>query len=230
MARAKNTDRADARRRYRAATAAEVESDDVAVSAAAVPRDARPSGTPKASAPAEPRPGIIEAFRRAAHPADVRGDLRALPVILRTERRVWIAPGLVVLGGFFLLVPTLRDSSVGVLAAQLLVVPPPLIPSFLAGMMVSRGGWLMGLLVGLFSGIVFSIYVATAPATGSVAITPELRSQALFYALTVSPLFGLATGAFAGFYRRFLRVASPAQQQQQRKAAKNQRPAVKTGR
>jgi hypothetical protein len=44
----------------------------------------------------------------------------------------------------------------------------------------------------------------------------------------VSVLFGAATGAFAGFYRRFLRIASPASQQ--RKAApKNQRPAAKAG-
>ena len=229
MARAKNTDRAEARRRYRAATAVEVESDAQSVPAAAVPRDARPAGTPKASVPAEPRPGIVEAFRRALQPADIRGDLRALPVILRTERRVWLAPGLVLLGGVFLLVPTLRDSSIGLMAAQLLVVPPPLIPSFLAGMLVSRGAWLMGLLVGLFSGIVFSVYIATAPSTGSVAITPDLRSQALMYALVVSPLFGLGTGAFAGFYRRFLRVASPAQQQR-KAASKGQRPATKTGR
>jgi hypothetical protein len=229
VARAKNTDRAEARRRYRAATGAEVESDSASVPTAAVPRDARPSGTPKAPAAPAPRPGIVEAFRRAAQPADIRSDLHALPVILRTERRVWLAPGLVLAGGVFLLVPALRESSIGILAAQLLVVPPPLIPSFLAGMLVSRGAWLVGLLVGLFSGIVFAVYVATAPASGSVAITDDLRSQALLYAITVSPLFGLATGAFAGFYRRFLRVASP-QQQQRRSASKGQRPASKSGR
>ena len=93
MARAKNTDRAEARRRYRAATAAEVESDAMSVPAAAVPRDARTSGAPKAAAEPAHRVGVVEAFRLAARPADVRGDIRALPRILRTEPRVWLAPG-----------------------------------------------------------------------------------------------------------------------------------------
>jgi len=99
VARAKNTDRAEARRRYRAATAAEVESDAASVPAAAVPRDARPSSAPKAAAEPVKRASILEAFRQAARPADVRGDIRALPRILRTEPRVWLAPGLVLLGG-----------------------------------------------------------------------------------------------------------------------------------
>ena len=229
MARAKNTDRAEARRRYRAATAAEVESDAMSVPAAAMPRDARASGAPKAGAEPAPRPGIVEAFRRAAHPADVRGDIRALPRILRTEPRVWLAPGLVVLGGVILVVPQFGESSIGRLITGLLIFPQPLIPYFLGGMLVSRGAWLVGLLTGMLAGIISTVYILTVSTTAATGITEADRAQALLYVIVVSPLFGLATGAFAGFYRRFLRATAPAQQQR-KAAAKNQRPAAKTGR
>ncbi len=239
MARAKNTDRADARRRHRTAMAAaaaaeageEVGSEGdpaPAVSAAAVPRDARPSGTSRtaAAAPAQ-RPSITQAFRIALRPADVREDLRTAPATLRTTPTLWIAPLLVLAGAVFLLVPALRDSQFGSLAAQLLVVPPPLIPAFLAGMLAPRASWLWGLLVGVLAGIVFAIYVATAPSTGTAPVTDDLRTQAFLYALVISPLFGLATGAFAGFYRRFLRVSAP---QQQRKPASKSGKQAKNGR
>lgn len=240
MARAKNTDRAEARRRHRAAMAAaeaaeagDTTGEDGApvptVSAAAVPRDARASGTAKSTtATPQQRPGIVQAFRIAFQPADVRADLRTAPTVLRTTPVLWIAPVLVLVGGVFLLVPALRDSQIGSLAAQLLVVPPPLIPAFLAGMLAPRSSWLFGLLVGALAGIVFAIYVVSAPSTGVAPVTDDLRAQALLYAVLVSPLFGLATGAFAGFYRRFLRVSAP--QQQRKPSSKSQKPSAKGGR
>ena len=240
MARAKNTDRAEARRRHRAAMAAAEAAaagaamdDDGApvpsVSAAAAPREPRPSGTPKSAAAAPTqRPGITQAFRIAFQPANVREDLRTAPAVLRRTPALWIAPALVVGGAVFLLVPALRDSQIGSLAAQLLVVPPPLIPAFLAGMLAPRASWLFGLLVGLLAGIFFAVYVVTAPATGVAPVTDDLRAQALLYAVVVSPLFGLATGAFAGFYRRFLRVSAP--QQQRKPAPKSQKASGKSGR
>jgi hypothetical protein len=227
VARAKNTDRAEARRRYRAATAAEVESDAASVSAAAIPRDARTAGAAKGTAEPARRAGVVEAFRLAARPADVRGDIRALPRILRTEPRVWLAPGLVVVGGIILVVPSLGESSIGRLITGLLIFPQPLIPYFLGGMLVSRGAWLIGLLTGLLAGILSTVYILTVSTTGLSGITESQRSDALLYVIVVSPLFGLATGAFAGFYRRFLRIASPAQQQR-KAASKGQRSAAKS--
>ncbi len=143
----------------------------------------------------------------AAAPADIPGDIRAVPSILMSTPTLWLAPLAVLVGGIVLLVPTLRDNNIGVLVAQLLVVPPPLIPSFLAGMLAPRASWLFGLLTGLFAGLFFAVYVLTAPASAAVPVTDDVRGQALLYAVVVSPLFGLATGAFAGFYRRFLRIS-----------------------
>ena len=218
MARAKNTERSAARRRYRAAVAAGETVDGVDMAAAdlpdaAIPRDARPRSTaPKGPAVPEQRPGIIAAFRMAAKPADIRADIAAFPALATKSKAIWVPALMIVAGGVILLVPMLRDNQIGILAAQLLVVPPPLIPAFIAGMLAPRAGWLCGLVVGLFAGLVFAVYVLTSSGgIGTTDITPELRTQALLYAVTISPLFGLATGAFAGFYRRFLKIAGPAQ-------------------
>jgi hypothetical protein len=46
----------------------------------------------------------------------------------------------------------------------------------------------------------------------------------------VSPLFGVAVGGFAGYYRRFLAVSSPnrRRQQEQARAAKQRKQASRT--
>lgn len=81
MARAKRTDRTDARRRYRAEQAAS------GIDPAAEPTEATVEPSPSrgrgASAggptPAVARPSITRAIRGAVRPLDIRGDLRALP-------------------------------------------------------------------------------------------------------------------------------------------------------
>ena len=64
-------------------------------------------------------------------------------------------------------------------------------------------------------------------ATTNVLITPlgfpydVTTDQKLAYAMNVlltAPIFGIAVGAFAGFYRRFLNMSSP-----QRQAASSRR-------
>ena len=102
MARAKRTDRAEARRRYRAANAEPLDDlddlDDELLAAETDPR--RPRATPPAREVrpgrrrgdrdgrigARPRPSIGAAFRSAFRPIDLRGDLRALPRLLINRR------------------------------------------------------------------------------------------------------------------------------------------------
>lgn len=79
MARAKQTKRAEARRRYRQTVAQTTGEAEVA--------DAPESRGDSAAAPAprpasQGRPSITAAFREAYHPAHVREDLRALPSLL----------------------------------------------------------------------------------------------------------------------------------------------------
>jgi hypothetical protein len=109
LARAKRTARAEARRRYRAehplgpdglaeddAVDEGDELDDAPLGGRrATPTRGpapRPSGSPASGRPV--RMGAMQAFRQAYQPADIRGDLKALPELLRS--RAVLIPALLV--------------------------------------------------------------------------------------------------------------------------------------
>src|SRR6186997_1380988 len=82
VARAKRTDRAEARRRYRAELAQEAQTADDASTEGAAPASAsspRPAKGPKPATPAQPpapaRPSFRNAFRAAFRSPDLPGDL-----------------------------------------------------------------------------------------------------------------------------------------------------------
>src|SRR5438874_11546431 len=127
VARAKRTDRAEARRRYRATTAPQenleedLEGDDSSSAATPAAGASRSRGTTTGRGPTSPtprpstrpgdaapqRPGITAAFRGAVRPVDVRSDLLYLPTLatrLPDARAVWL-PALAAVGsGAFFLV------------------------------------------------------------------------------------------------------------------------------
>lgn len=228
MARAKTTDRAEARRRHRAQLAAEA----ATVSGGAAPAarlDAQPQGrasagaTSGATSGATPRPSLLGALRTAAAPADVRGDLRALPVIARQTKSVWL-PAVLVLGtGAAFLVPALAENAIVRFLAVALLAPPPMIPAFLAGMLTPRGSWLVGGIAGLISGLTVVLLITITP--GTTSTTSGLDFQNLGFLVVAGPLFGMGVGAFSGFYRRFLALSAPARQAQRKsnQGAKNAR-------
>ena len=227
MARAKRTERADSRRRYRAATAGAPDVDAAgspALPAAAVPRDQRdrrPSGSAP-GAPPPPRPSFLTSLRAAAGAADIRGDLRAFPSIVLHSKAA-LVPGAIIVGTTAaMMIPALAANQFVVLAGNVILQPPPMIIAFLAGMLAPRGAWLMGGLAGVASGIA---YVLIVTVNTDVLMTPlgftylVSADQKLAYAqnvLITAPVFGIAVGAFAGFYRRFLNM-SAAQRQGGRK-------------
>jgi hypothetical protein len=219
VARAKRTERAEARRRYREATSGGQEGDDAlevpAVPAAAVPRqarDRRPSSQ-QAATPAQGT-GFMASLRAAAGPADLRGDLRALPSVL-LRSKAGLIPGLVIVvtaGALF--VPALAANPLVVMAGNIILQPPPMIIAFLAGMLAPRAAWLMGGLMSVLAGVA---YVLVVTVNTDVLITPlgftyvVSSAQKLGYAQSVlisAPVFGIAVGAFAGFYRRFLNLSA----------------------
>ena len=231
MARAKRTERAEARRRYRAATGDVAIQDEDAletpdVPAAALPRgyrDRRPTSSGEAAASSTARPGFLGALRAAAGPADIRGDLRALPSILIRSKAGWV-PALIILGtAVALMIPTLAANELVALAGNVILQPPPMIIAFLAGMLAPRAAWLMGGLMGLLAGLA---YVAVVTINTDVLMTPlgftyvVTADQKIAYAQSVlisAPVFGIAVGAFAGFYRRFLNMSAPQRQAQKRR-------------
>jgi hypothetical protein len=119
VARAKRTDRAEARRRHRAQLASDAidtsgESEDVEPESpsAGGRRDEPPPGRrPAASRPQPPeRLGFIAALRGAYEPAHVRADLAALPELLRS--RAIIVPALLVLASAIVLILAINAGNV----------------------------------------------------------------------------------------------------------------------
>ncbi len=221
MARAKNTARAEARRRHRAARAAAfTESDQDAL-----------DDELDIEGEQEPEPPRRSRF---ALP-DIRADLRAFPGMFRTRKLLWV-PFLLVLSAFGLGMA----ANAGVLPADLagiagayaqLVLPPQaLIVYFIGGFLAPRGSYLVGLLLGLLTGPLFITWIWTAPggAEEASALGYTFESLAASYAVQ-GALFGMVAGGFASWYRGFLRSSQErarmnriARDQQQRIKAKEQ--------
>jgi hypothetical protein len=243
VARAKRTDRTDARRRNRAAQGAPAEA-DTGDATTATTTSGTPSRRPRGSAATPvappPRPGIFASMRAANHPLDLRGDLRAAPQIL-TNPGFIIAVVATIAAGIFYVV-TFNDTAaaipVGTLTAAksqeilgqagiaafigtFVLQPPPILGAFLIGFLAKRGSWLAGLVYGVIALIVAAVVFQTQAArlvswsqTGE-ALSPDAL---IVQAAAMSPIGGAILSSLAAWYRRFLDLANP---------NRGQRPAAK---
>jgi hypothetical protein len=219
VARAKRTDRAEARRRYRATlsddpTLADSDGDDTEDTPEpnVLAASSRPRGRASAATPASPpkvRTSITGAFRGSIRPIDFRADLRALPKLI-LHRSVWLPVLLtVVAAGVYVAAP---DNGFAVLAFQYFVYTPPVASIFLAGFMAPRASYLTGAIAGLVGAIAFSIAASVSLShvtTGATAVPQSLLQDAITASFIASPLAGAFFGGAAGWYRRFLSLANP---------------------
>jgi hypothetical protein len=221
VARAKRTDRAEARRRHRAQLAAEGrlpedELGDEATDPAATPARAtsrpRPTGPQRPGTAAAPRPaggiGIRNAFRGAFRPLNLREDLRLLPRLL-LHRSFWVPSLIAAVTAGALVAFVGRGEIISQFAATYFLVPPPIGGIFLAGFLAPRASYLIGALFGLVSAVLYTI--TGAALSGVVEGAPE-PAAVFTTAVGISPLSGIFFGAAAAWYRRFLYLASPARQ------------------
>jgi hypothetical protein len=227
VARAKQTGRAEARRRYRQASAETVEPEDEAELDDRERRPvagAKPSGRAARTQDRAPtgRVGFTDAFRLAYHPARVVDDIRALPQLLRS-RAFLAAAGLLLVGGAAWLLFPLRSGSV--LLWELLVVPgSALAPQLVAGFFAPRASYLLGFLIGILQTVVFILVsmspsvVAAYAALGSDAV-PEIRPEQVAQAFLSASVTGALFAAAAAWYRRFLALSSPRRAPAARNAA-----------
>jgi hypothetical protein len=204
VARAKKTDRAEARRRARAAAAEAAAASES--SPASSSQSATGGGTAQAAGPA--RPSVLDALRGAARPIDLRGDIGRIPWLVTKTYAVWVPSVLVIAATVLFAVGGGTMQGIPGLAFNLFVFPPPMATAFLAGVLTDRMSYMAGFLVGVVSAVIFGVYVLVAQIPGST-LTLSDRAGYVLYGLVVSPLAGLAIGGFAGFYRRFLRRANP---------------------
>ena len=195
MARAKRTDRADARRRYRAQQAAEAQesgeeldlADDDEEPGATRPAQSRePVRTPPRRAAAAPppppaRPGIGYAFRAAFRPANLREDLAALPQLIR-HRSIWL-PALISIGTTVVLLVTGGRDVVSALIYQYFIVTPPIGAIFRSGFLAPRASYLTGAIAGLVgAGCLAALVAASAGGNlgglGAPAASPSPAASA----------------------------------------------------
>jgi hypothetical protein len=222
VARAKRTDRAEARRRHHQAMAAERAASEAGQPGeTAVIHEAARSGRPRQPSaptptPAAASPSIIGAFQAAIRPADIRADLAAFPSIALRSKAVWLPATLSIASAIAFVATASQANVITVLLFNAFVQPPPMATSFLGGILAPRAAWLVGGVTGLIAGVIYAVLVMTYPIpdTAGVADPGALRAEAALFALVSSPTLGVAVGAFAGFYRRFLRRAAPGQQRQ----------------
>jgi hypothetical protein len=233
VARAKRTDRTDARRRHRAeqasVAAAEAETDSATATSTK-------AGKP-ASTPPQQRPSIRSAFSGAMRPLDLRGDLRAAPRVL-THWGFLAAIGIAVASSVIFVLSTNElaqsidwtaadpyagkqlgtVSNLSYLAFSLFVAPPPAAGGFLIGFTAKRASWLGGLVFGIVATICY-IGVLQAPA-GQLLTGGQPASGAIVNAAAIAPVGAALFASVAAWYRRFLELANPNRNQRQQSQQK----------
>lgn len=221
MARAKQTARAEARRRYRSANRLEDEAapnelegvDETAANAGARPArgsaadrsaTARSSSGSRQAAPA--RPGVLSAFRGAYHPANFREDLAVLPSLLRS-RALLGAIGLIILGAvIYIAAPGYQ---IPVFLFQTLTYPPAIAPIFIVGFFAPRASYMLGFIVGIVDAAIFSLLVLGATTLLGQPTDPSAVPSLIGSAFFTGAVTGTVFASAAAWYRRFLALSSP---------------------
>jgi hypothetical protein len=225
LARAKRTDRTEARRRHRAEQVAQAS--ELEVAGEGTPSSSRPAkATTPAAAPAQQRPSFSSAFRAAFRPADVKGDLRSLPKIVTHWGFLGAAAASVAATAVFVLSTnefastldlSLSDpaagrpigtvSNISYIVVSLFVAPPPAAGAFLVGFTAQRASWLGGLLYGIIAAGCYSVILLSP--TGRMFIGANDPQPFIVNAWIVSPLGAAFFAAASAWYKRFLSLANP---------------------
>jgi hypothetical protein len=209
VARAKRTDRAEARRRYRAEMAGTEGFDEEGTPVAAGPTAASSAGRPKAShaatsSPPPGRLGIGAAFRQSIHPLNIRGDLLDLPKLV-TSKALWV-PAALTIGSTILVFTMGAENFVPALLYTYFVQSPAIGGVFLAGFLAPRASWLLGVIVGLISAACYTAIILS----GTLGVPTEAETRdVIVAAFLLSPVLGGLFAAGAAWYRRFLQLSSP---------------------
>jgi hypothetical protein len=216
VARAKRTNRrAEARRRYRATLSEDLGPDEELDADGAADEEApstsrsraRPAAAAATARPA--RPSVIGALRAAFHPVDLRGDIAAIPSLVR-HKSFFIPLAMIVAGAGAVAVAP-GESIVRSLHPYFLA-PPPVAPVFLAGFLALRASWLSGAILGLLSQVLYLPLLANADIqlslTGGAEVLP-LQTDIVVNYLLLGSFGGAFYAAAAAWYKRFLALANP---------------------
>ena len=211
MARAKQTDRSEARRRYRQATsqvAGTDEIDDLEDEAPATERGTQePSRAVRQPQPSG-RPGVMASFRAAYRPAHIREDIGMLPTLLR-HWSFLVPIGLIVVGA--IVASTFWNFTGGQLAWQILVYPGSGfgLPQLVAGFFAPRASYLLGFIVSIVQGVAATIFILQLSSRLGTPFPSDQIPGLLTQSFLAGPVSGTLFAAAAAWYRRFLALSSP---------------------
>lgn len=201
MARAKRTDRAEARRRYRAQLAESEVLEEEAPAEEAAPAPAPRRG----AAPPPGRPSIVHAFRASFRQANFREDLAYAPTLVLRTRAVWLPVLLSVASAVALVVVGLN--TITILLFQYFAYILPVGALFLAGFLAPRASWLAGVIVGAAATVVLGATLA-AGVLGT-ELGPDVGPNIIANGLVTSTIGGAFVSSAAAWYKRFLSLANP---------------------
>jgi hypothetical protein len=235
LARAKNTNRAEARRRTREQQrAAEDTLDQFDDDAAASAAEAQPAG-----------------LRGMFKMPDIREDLRTFPQMMAHTPKVWIPFAMLLVSFVLAVLLTQGTTTTGAdgkevftssifpaglsgivsLYVELTLPPTALFVFFIGGFLAPRSSYLVGATLGLVDGILWSLLFVVSPTAevstvGANQPTPKVTGIGDFVAIiVVAVVVGILAASFAAWYRNFLR--SSQERARQNRAAREQQQKVK---
>jgi hypothetical protein len=236
VARAKRTERTDARRRRRAEQAAlageTVEAGEAATSTGA--KDAAAAKPAQAQ-----RPSFTTMMKAAYRPPNIVADLKALPVVLLNPGfliatvgsigiAIWFvlsfntAVSLVPIGNKEGLAQVSQSYQVPAMLMGMVVSPPPAIGAFLIGFMAKRASWLGGLIYGIVCSVVV-VLVLQQPA-GRLFTGDASAQDFIVTYVAWAPMGSALFAAAAAWYKRFLQLSSPARARQEQQKKQERKP------
>jgi hypothetical protein len=174
VARAKRTNRAEARRRYRAQVAGQSTA-EAGETAAQQTGEPAPRNTRAASEP--PRTGLRYAFRGSLRTPNLREDLEHVDEIVGS-RGLWAGVASTVVTALVLIATTGADT-ISRIAAPYLLLPIPIIAVFVAGFFARRASYVNGAIVAIVAAVALQAVFALNPASlGLVATANQTNTGA----------------------------------------------------
>ena len=186
MARAKRTDRAEARRKYRAYLQAQQEEETAGAEDSESPAGAASSKSargrdvrPTSAVPPAGRLGFAAAARAAYRTPHYIDDIRNIGSLVFRSNAVWPVLAACLVAGAFSFVrinsadyvacvqSAHTDSCDPILGAvvSFLFLPVPLAPPMLAGFLAPRSAWLAGMIAGFLATVTLGVILAFSPAS-----------------------------------------------------------------
>jgi hypothetical protein len=218
VARAKRTDRAEARRQYRAYLAAQAEAQ-----ATAEPEDDEEPARDRAAAARPPRReisapkpgerlGMVAAAKGAFRQPHYFDDLRNIGPLVFRSRAIWPVAAVCVIAALVAYPrigpkTAIADDPILAVTFQFILYPIPLLPPMIAGFLAPRSTWLAGALAAAVSTLTLvALLVASAyklEGTSSQVTGANVLGVTVNW-LSLALPFGALMGAASGWYKRFL--------------------------